>query len=265
MIRIFSSNLAPRSSVPVSVDYNILSPELATSSNNTSNNSLLNLFHNDSENVTPSPTASPFKFGPLPPSPYYQHPPPMESIMEVTETGTTSSEHNSSPRTEIQILEEDTGMKNEKPDKVVRSEVKMLQGYSCHCGGENKHKEPIDICSKIQEVTEEERKIKEYQTIIRERQDVLKSFVDCHIDDHEVFRRYVEEDEIFRKYIEKKNLFQKPGNEDEDLCDCPAHVHDKENPLELVKVSIKVKVFQVNELYFDSLGKAKRPAKHKHK
>jgi len=155
--------------------------------------------------------------------------------MEVTETGTTSSEQNSSPRTEVQILEDDAEMNTDKPDKVVRPEAKILEGYSCHCGGEKKHKEPIDICSKIQEVTEEERKIKEYQTIIRERQGVLKSFVDCHIDDHEVFRRYVEEDEIFRKYIEKKNLFQKPANEDEDLCDCPAHVHDKENPLELVK------------------------------
>ena len=55
----------------------------------------------------------------------------------------------------------------------------------------------------------------------------MKNFVESHIDDKEVVKRY-------NKYVENKKLFQA---EEEDLCDCPAHVHDKEHPLELVEVS----------------------------
>ena len=141
----------PSCHVPVTVDNDRLSPDLEISSthssNNTSNNSLLNLFA-DSENVTPSPTTSPFKFGPLPPSPYCPHPPAMEIIMEVTETGTTSSENASSPRTEIQMLDEDLKTNNVKPI----SKQELLEENSCHSGGERKHNNPKDICETIQEV-----------------------------------------------------------------------------------------------------------------
>ena len=48
-----------------------------------------------------------------------------------------------------------------------------------------------------------------------------------------------------RNYIENEKLFQNGDPEDEDvdsnssyICDCPAHIHHKENPLELVEVSI---------------------------
>jgi hypothetical protein len=178
-----------------------MSPDLEISSthssNNTSNNSLFNLFA-DSENVTPSPTTSPFKFGPLPPSPYCPHPPAMEIIMEVTETGTTSSENASSPRTEIQILDDDLKTNNEKQIGK-KSDDELSEGE-----GERKQKHPIDICEKIQYVTDEEKKIKEYIIAIKQRKEDLKSFVDCHIDDNEVFRRYVEEGDTFRKYTVPK-------------------------------------------------------------
>ena len=209
-----------------------MSSDLGNSSNNTSNNSLLNLFQ-DSENVTPSPTASPFEFGPLPPSPFNPHPPAMEMIMEVTETGTTSSENASSPRTEIHILEDDLNL---KPDKLEPNKTsdEVKKGFPCQCGGKSRDDNRVDICKKIQEVNDEEKKIKEYKSIIKQRKEDLKTFVDRHIGDKEVVRRYIEEDEIFRKYVENKKLFQA---EEEDLCDCPAHVHDKEHPLELFEVS----------------------------
>ena len=221
------------------------------SSNNTSNNSLINLFQ-DSEDVTPTP--SPFNFGPLPPSPDGPPPPSMEIIMEVTETGTTSSENAS---TEIEILEEfvkpiEDTEEEKKPDVEEKLKVVSLQGYSCQSGGEKikvKNVEAIDICEKITEVTNEEKRIKEYQNMIKQRKEDLKTFVNRHIDDNEVFRRYIEDDEVFRKYIENENLFRsssvdkevsikyKEDEEDLSICDCPAHLHDKEYPLELVEVS----------------------------
>ena len=164
--------------------------------------------------------------------------------MEVTETGTTSSENASSPRTEIQILDDDLKINNDKPISK-QADDELLEEHSCHSGRERKHNNPGDICEKIQEVTDEEKKIKEYKSVIKQRKEDLKAFVDCHIDDNEVFRRYVEEDDIFRKYIENEKLFQNGDPEDEEvvsnssyICDCPAHIHDKENPLELVEVSI---------------------------
>ena len=74
--------------------------------------------------------------------------------------------------------------------------------------------------------------MKAYVSMIKKRKEDLKTFVDRHIDNNEVFRRYVEEDELFRKYIEREKLFQYEKNE---ACDCPAHIHDKEKPLELVE------------------------------
>ena len=164
--------------------------------------------------------------------------------MEVTETGTTSSENASSPRTEIQILDDDLNTTNDEPISKQADDA-FLEEQSCHNGGERQHNNPVDICEKIQEVTDEENKIKEYKSVIKQRKEDLKAFVDCQIDDNEVFRRYVEEDDIFRKYIENEKLFQNGDPEDEEvvsnssyICDCPAHIHDKENPLELVEVSI---------------------------
>ena len=50
--------------------------------------------------------------------------------MEVTETGTTSSENASSPRTEIHILEDDLNLKTDKlePNK---TDDKVEKGYPC--------------------------------------------------------------------------------------------------------------------------------------
>ena len=230
---------ALRFSVPVSVNYHRLSPDFDQSSNNTSNNSLLNLFL-DSDNVTPTPPPSPFDFGPLPPSPA----PAMEIIMEVTETGTTSSENASFPETEIEILEQD-GNKEVKDNTEEKPKALPEKKTSCQCGAERKEvkkSKSVDVCEKITEVANEERKIREYKNTIKQRKEDLKTFVDRHINDNEVFRRFIKEDEIFRKYIENEKLFRSSG-EDEDvlsnssfICDCPAHVHDKENPLELVKV-----------------------------
>jgi len=61
----------------------------------------LNLFQ-DSEQDVPHP----FSFGPLPPSPSVSSPSPaMERIVEVTEENTSSTENDSVPKTEVEVLE----------------------------------------------------------------------------------------------------------------------------------------------------------------
>lgn len=97
----------------------------------------------------------------------------------------------------------------------------------------------------------------EYEENIRRRHQRLKIFVDTHIHDEEV-RRYVKETEMVKRFMisdqsepcidscdrrltnnmqDHKTLTNQRSDDVCSVtssCDCPAHVHDKEIPLELV-------------------------------
>ena len=127
----------------------------------TSNNSLTNLLFSDTTDV--SPPSSPFPFGPLPPSPNTNHATHvLEVIKEVTESSDTTS---------TTVRHSDL-------------HLEIFPGVGSDDGGEN-------VCQKIREITAAARSRREYEEIIRQRQQQLQTFSASHTEEEKI-RRYIE-------------------------------------------------------------------------
>lgn len=89
---------------------------------NSKNGSLLNLYQDSDQNVP-----LPFSFGPLPPSPTVSSPSPaMERIVEVTEENTSSTENESVPKTEVEVLEYKVKAQDNRQE-IENAKLKMKQ------------------------------------------------------------------------------------------------------------------------------------------
>ena len=137
-----------------------------------------------------SPPSSPFPFGPLPATHI------LEVIKEVTESSDTTST---------------TVRHSDLP-------LEIFPGVGSDDGGEY-------VCQRISEITASERSRREYEEIIRKRQQQLQPYVASRIEE-EKMRRYIQEAELVRAHLVLPEL----------SCDCPARLHDKERPLELVSL-----------------------------
>ena len=125
----------------------------------TSNNSLTNLLFSDTTEV--SPPSSPFPFPPLPASPHTAtH--ILEVIKEVTESSDTTST---------------TIRRSDLP-------LEIYPEVGSDDGGEY-------VCQKITEITAAERSRREYEKIIRERQEQLHTVIVSHVEEEKI-RRYIE-------------------------------------------------------------------------